>query len=70
MAYILKRFNKRHQRVGPLLQGRYQAILVDKDNYLLTLCRYVVLTPVRAKIVKGLRRLEMGCLIKCLSVPG
>jgi putative transposase len=47
-----QRFNKKHQRVGPLLQGRYQAILVDKDHYLLTLCRYVVLNPVRAKIVK------------------
>jgi REP element-mobilizing transposase RayT len=47
-----QRFNKKHQRVGHLLQGRYQAILVDKDHYLLTLCRYVVLNPVRAKIVK------------------
>jgi len=47
-----QRFNKRHQRVGHLLQGRYQAILVDKDHYLLELCRYVVLNPVRAKIVK------------------
>ena len=47
-----QRFNQRHQRVGHLLQGRYQAILVDKDNYLLKLCRYVVLNPVRAKIVK------------------
>ena len=47
-----QRFNQRHKRVGHLFQGRYQAILVDKDNYLLTLCRYVVLNPVRAKIVK------------------
>jgi len=47
-----QRFNQRHQRVGHLLQGRYQAILVDKDNYLLELCRYVVLNPVRAKKVK------------------
>ena len=47
-----QRFNQRHQRVGHLLQGRYQAILVDKDNYLLELCRYVVLNPVRTKIVK------------------
>ncbi|MFH1939655.1 MAG: transposase [bacterium] len=47
-----QRFNQRHKRVGHLLQGRYKAILVDKDNYLLTLCRYVVLNPVRAKIVK------------------
>jgi len=47
-----QRFNRRHQRVGHLFQGRYKAILVDKDNYLLELCRYVALNPVRAKIVK------------------
>jgi putative transposase len=47
-----QRFNRRHQRVGHLLQGRYKAILVDKENYLLELCRYVALNPVRAKIVK------------------
>ena len=47
-----QRFNQRHQRVGHLFQGRYKAILVDKDNYLLELCRYVVLNPVRTKIVK------------------
>ena len=47
-----QRFNQRHQRAGHLFQGRYKAILVDKDNYLLELSRYVVLNPVRAKIVK------------------
>ena len=47
-----QRFNKRHRRSGHLLQGRYKAILVDKDNYLLELCRYVVLNPVRARIAK------------------
>jgi REP element-mobilizing transposase RayT len=41
-------FNRRHDRVGHVLQGRYKAILVDKDSYLLELCRYVVLNPVRA----------------------
>jgi len=47
-----QRFNRKHQRIGHLFQGRYQAILVDKDNYLLELSRYVALNPVRAKIVK------------------
>ena len=47
-----QRFNQRHQRAGHLFQGRYKAILVDKDNYLLELCRYMVLNPVRAKIAK------------------
>jgi len=43
--------NRRHQRVGHVFQGRFKAILVDRDNYLLELCRYVVLNPVRAGIV-------------------
>jgi len=45
-------FNKKHQRVGHLLQGRYKSILVDKENYLLELSRYIVLNPLRAGIVK------------------
>src|SRR4030043_2297950 len=46
-------YNRRHRRPGHVLQGRYKAILVDKDNYLLELCRYVVLNPVRAGLVKS-----------------
>jgi len=46
-----QRFNRRHKRVGHVLQGRFKAILVDRDSYLLELCRYVVLNPVRAKMV-------------------
>jgi len=44
-------FNRRHRRVGHLFQGRFTAILVEKEAHLLELCRYVVLNPVRAKIV-------------------
>jgi len=45
-------FNRRHSRVGHVFQGRYKAILVQKDTHLLALCRYVVLNPVRAKMVE------------------
>jgi len=45
-------FNRRHERVGHLFQGRYKAILVEKEAYLLELSRYIVLNPVRAKMVK------------------
>lgn len=45
-------FNRTHDRVGHVFQGRYKAILVEKDSYLLELARYVVLNPVRAGIVK------------------
>ena len=44
--------NRRHRRVGHLFQGRFKAILVDSDAYLLELTRYVVLNPVRAGMVK------------------
>lgn len=43
-------FNRHHGRVGHVLQGRYKAILVDKDSYLLELSRYIVLNPVRARL--------------------
>jgi REP element-mobilizing transposase RayT len=41
-------FNRRHDRVGHLLQGRYKSIVVEKQSHLLELTRYVVLNPVRA----------------------
>ncbi len=44
-------FNRRHGRVGHLFQGRYKSILVEKDAHFLELCRYVVLNPVRARMV-------------------
>jgi len=40
-----------HHWVGYVFQGRYKAILVDRDAYLLELARYVVLSPVRAGMV-------------------
>ena len=42
-------FNRQHKRVGHLLQGRYKAILVEKEAHLLELRRYVVLNPPRVK---------------------
>jgi len=46
-----QKFNWRHHRVGHLFQGRYKAILVERETYLLELTRYVVLNPVRAGFV-------------------
>jgi REP element-mobilizing transposase RayT len=40
-------FNRRHRRAGHLFQGRYKALLVEKDSYLLELSRYIHLNPVR-----------------------
>ena len=43
-------YNRRHGKVGHLFQGRFKAILVDRDQYLLEVCRYVELNPVRAHL--------------------
>ena len=44
--------NKRYNKTGHLFQGRYKAILIQKDTHLLEVCRYVVLNPVRARMVE------------------
>lgn len=45
-------FNRRHRRPGHVFQGRFKAILVERDAHLLELCRYIVLNPVRARMVR------------------
>ena len=45
-------FNKKYRTVGHLFQGRYKAILCDRDNYLLALLKYIHYNPVRAKIAE------------------
>ena len=44
-------FNRSHNQVGHVFQGRYKAIHVEKESYLLELARYIVLNPVRAGMV-------------------
>jgi putative transposase len=44
-------FNRTHRKAGPLFQGRYKALVCEKDRYLLALIRYIHLNPVRAKLV-------------------
>jgi REP element-mobilizing transposase RayT len=60
-------FNKLHGRTGHLFQGRYKAILIQKDSHLLEVCRYVVLNPVRAKMVENP---EDYCWSSYLSTAG
>ena len=46
-------FNRSHNRVGHLFQGRYKSILVDKESYLSELSRYIHLNPIRTKAMKN-----------------
>jgi REP element-mobilizing transposase RayT len=45
-------FNRRHERCGHLFQGRFKSFLIERESYLRRVLRYVVLNPVRAKMVK------------------
>jgi len=49
-------YNRRHRRVGHLLQGRCKAILIQQESHLLEVCRYVVLNPVRAQAVQSAKQ--------------
>jgi putative transposase len=46
-------FNRRHDRRGHVFEGRFNAVHVDRDAYLLEVCRYVDLNPVRARFCES-----------------
>jgi len=46
-------FNRQHKRVGHLYQGRYKSVLVEKENYLSMVSRYIHLNPVRIKSLES-----------------
>ena len=49
-------YNRKYRKMGHLFQGRYKAILCERDSYLLELVRYIHLNPVRARLVKEIDR--------------
>ncbi|MFZ5764021.1 MAG: transposase [Thermodesulfobacteriota bacterium] len=53
-----QRFNRRHEKDGPLFRGRYKAILVDADSYLLDVLRYIHRNPLEAGIAETLADYE------------
>lgn len=46
------RWNRQHKTDGPLFRGRFKAILIEKEDYLAEVIRYVHLNPVRARVVR------------------
>ena len=56
-AYV-KYFNEKHQRVGPLFQGRYKAVLVLKDDYLVHLSFYIHVNPIELARFSDIKELE------------
>jgi len=47
------RYNRLHKEQGPIFQGRYKSMLVDSGSYLGTLCHYINLNPIRARVCRG-----------------
>lgn len=50
-----QRFNRRHKKEGQLFRGRYKSILVEEDQYLLQLVKYIHRNPLRANLVSDLK---------------
>ena len=65
-----QRFNRHHERVGHLFQGRFKAIVVDRDSYLLELCRYIVLNPIRAGMVENLDHYVWSSYMSTMGFSG
>ena len=64
-------FNRKYKRSGHLYQGRYKAFLIDKDNYLLEVSRYIHLNPLRMKSKESLnKRWEELLTGDATSLPG
>ena len=49
-----QRYNRRNRHDGQLFRGRYKSILIDNDNYLTVLVRYIHHNPLRAEMVSRL----------------
>ncbi len=65
-----QRFNRKHKRVGHVFQGRYKAIIVQKETYLLELSRYIVLNPVRARMVRAAKDWPWSSYRSTIGIDG
>jgi putative transposase len=75
MTSHVRRSHRHHRRHGHVWQGRFQSVPIQQDGYLLTVVRYVLLNPVRAKLVERAQdwtwsSLHHPHLIDPLPIPG
>jgi REP element-mobilizing transposase RayT len=62
--------NKKYDRVGHVFQGRFKSIVVQKENYLLQVLRYIHLNPVKAGTVEAAEEYPWSSYLKYLTVGG
>lgn len=60
-------YNKKNNRAGPLYQGRYKSILIEADEYLYHLSRYIHLNPIRAKVINKLEEYKWSSYQKYIK---
>lgn len=73
--YYVRYINHKYNRTGTLWEGRYKSTLIDSEQYLLTVSRYIELNPVRAEMVEqpgeypwsSFRRNALGMPIKLVT---
>ncbi|MEC4888300.1 MAG: transposase [Scytonema sp. PMC 1070.18] len=65
-----KAINKRYERSGSLFQGRFQAIYIDTNEYLLHLSRYIHMNPVSAKLVERAEDWEFSSYLEYIGLRG
>ncbi len=51
-------FNTRHERAGPIFQGRFKSVLIENDKQLLQVSRYIHLNPYSSKIIRSINDLQ------------
>ncbi len=62
-----QRYNRRRKVDGSLFRGRYKAILVDSDSYLLHLSKYIHLNPLSANMVSSLEEYTWSSYLAYIS---
>ena len=60
--------NQKYKRVGPLFQGRYKTILIEKENCLLELSRYISLNPLRANVIEDLKDWSWSSYLQYIGI--
>ena len=65
-----KYYNTKHNRIGPLFQGEFKAVMVEKDEQLLHLSRYIHLNPLVSLLVKNLDDYEWSSYKEYLGGSG
>ena len=62
-----KAFNKKYNRSGTLFEGRFKSIHVDKENYLIYLCRYIHRNPLEADLVDDITHWPYSNYLECIE---